>query len=290
MKNKFRNLNDQAKFHLEQLMEEIHHVAFNEGYEAGKLVGAVDSVEDNTITHEGKLLRKVNREAREGDYVRPSKQKYANLIDGEIYGPVFKGSGHLFVNGYQVYAEGHNRTTLTVEVFEDISDYAPDLPQFEKTANQQRAELIEKAKRFVKESIQNYYNFGLTEFEFVVNAEKRTVVALEQGNRTKKVYKKGIAKCDPSDVFNEWIGKAISLARALKIDIPVEFLQAVQPSEKVVGMIVKSYSSTRGYDVYRLVRSVSVSVYEKDAAHINSPTAEKSIIIDDTNAQYEVRS
>lgn len=66
---------------------------------------------------------------------------------------------------------------------------------------------------------------------FIVNEEKRTVVALMVETDTNKVGRKGIAKCHPDDCFNVHIGKAIALRRALDLEVPDEYLNAPQPAE-----------------------------------------------------------
>src|SRR5690625_1441266 len=86
--------------------------------------------------------------------------------------------------------------------------------------------------------------------EFVVDKEKRTVVALLRlayvgGN----VCRKGIAKCAPGDCFNVHIGKAISLRRALGLDVPDEYINAPQPTEVRVGDIIRWKTSYRNYRV-----------------------------------------
>lgn len=114
-----------------------------------------------------------------------------------------------------------------------------------KSPNQQRAELIQRAREFVKSrgmSDGRFYHSEkslLLNGEFIVNKEKRTVVCLLRGTQTRTVFSRGIAKCMPSDVFNADIGKAIALARALQIDIPQEFTVAVQPQKVVVGMMIQ---------------------------------------------------
>ncbi|MDP5273204.1 hypothetical protein [Chengkuizengella axinellae] len=55
-------------------------------------------------------------------------------------------------------------------------------------------------------------------FKFIINREKRTVVALRIYNR--KVENRSVAKCSPNDVFDEDIGKVIALRRALKFEVP----------------------------------------------------------------------
>lgn len=109
-----------------------------------------------------------------------------------------------------------------------------------KPANELRAEIIEKAKEFVKEQRDDMivvktdnphgYVVGVS---FIVNAEKRTVVALLRGIISDSVRAKDIAKCNPDDVFNEHIGKAIALGRALGKDVS-EFENAPQPNELAV--------------------------------------------------------
>ncbi|WP_427050402.1 hypothetical protein [Paenibacillus sp. TC-CSREp1] len=97
--------------------------------------------------------------------------------------------------------------------------------------------------------------------EFVVNTEKRTVVALlrpkygdlfhlETG--TFRVFK-GIAKCAPGAVFNVWIGKAIALRRALGLTIPAEYFEALNPTEVRVGDVV-TFEYVRSYGTeYRVL-------------------------------------
>lgn len=106
--------------------------------------------------------------------------------------------------------------------------------------NAERARIIAKAKEFVEKCrskkmvvegrLRNY----VVDSSFIVNADKRTVVALLVGVRKGLVRVEGIAKCNPDDVFNEHIGKAIALGRALGKDVS-EFENAPQPTEPVVG-------------------------------------------------------
>jgi hypothetical protein len=82
--------------------------------------------------------------------------------------------------------------------------------------------------------------------QFVVDREKRTVVALLVYKSSNKAWARGIAKCDPTDVFNEHIGKAIALRRALGLEIPAEYIYAPDPTEIRVGDVVEgTYSGTR---------------------------------------------
>ncbi|TCM89626.1 hypothetical protein EV294_11291 [Paenibacillus sp. BK033] len=80
------------------------------------------------------------------------------------------------------------------------------------------------------------YYAGWDEVKFVVNHDKRTVVALLSLEGT--VWARGIAKAAPGDVFNSHIGRAIALRRALGLEVPAEYTNAPQPSEPRVGDIV----------------------------------------------------
>lgn len=151
----------------------------------------------------------------------------------------------------------------------------------EKTANQKRAEVIEKAKAFLEEHCTD-------DFHFEVDKENRRILAW------KIFFKKvgydaltGVARCSPKDVFNEWIGKAIALGRALGLDVN-EFEQVVQPTEVLVGMVV----SYKGYQVTVKPPGAYNYVMTGDCA-IDSPLIlvhKYQVITDDTEAQYEVIS
>ncbi len=118
----------------------------------------------------------------------------------------------------------------------------------EKSAQARRDEIVEQSKADV-EKLSNYgdgvrYVTGTgsvatCKVEFVVNSDKRAVVALLKGLRTGKVYAKGIAKAAPDDCFNVHIGKAIALRRALCLAVPDEYLNAPQPTEVRVGDVIE---------------------------------------------------
>jgi hypothetical protein len=109
-----------------------------------------------------------------------------------------------------------------------------------KTDQERRDEIVENAKR----DIANLVEFANTDYaknvEFVVNREKRTVVALLKGFHSGRVFDKGIAKCSPNDCFNVHIGKAIALWRALGLSVPYEYMNVPQPTEVRVGDFIKS--------------------------------------------------
>jgi len=171
----------------------------------------------------------------------------------------------------------------------------------EKSPNELRAEIIEKAKEFVKEQRDDMivvkadnphgYVVGVS---FIVNAEKRTVVALLRGIISDSVRAKGIAKCLSGDVFNEHIGKAIAFGRALGKDVS-EFEDAVQPNEVVPGQIVETFKANS--DTYMVAEvqwsdgryiSYPDSVYKEKIGRVCRTSLEYGFkIIDDTNAIYK---
>ncbi|WP_102271341.1 hypothetical protein [Cytobacillus massiliigabonensis] len=127
-----------------------------------------------------------------------------------------------------------------------------------RTPQEIRDDIIEQAKRDVAEILGEYASFDITigrfvnqagTAKFIVNAEKRTVVALIHGYFTKDLYHRGIAKCAPTDCFNAHIGKAISLRRALGLEVPAEYLNAPQPTEVRVGDVIKRKGWTEGKPV-----------------------------------------
>ena len=192
-----------------------------------------------------------------------------------------------------------------------------------KSANQQRAELIQRAREFVErktESLKDspeidggwdfkerenprYCEF-ITNVEFLINDKKRTVVALLRMVNGIKIESKGIAKCMPDEVFNADIGKAIALARALSIPIPRVFLEAVQPSHYSVGQVVKRkdelFKTSCKYRVDRIGKGSTLTILRDNdyggSAICDTTTSldyeDENIkalqVIDDSNAQYEV--
>lgn len=271
-----------------------------------------NTVED-IIEFEGLKYRKVERKARKADYVSVSFANGKCFKPNKIYGPVFEDNG-LRVKAdpssggeYEitlVYNDFYDRTPETVDVYELIKEgLNPQIPMVDETIepltpNQQRAEIIEKAKKFVEvNSNKEHFHVpycdgsGLTSvifgssdaLEFVVNENKRTVVALIKSFSTRhEVYHRGITKCNPNDVFNEHIGKAIALGRALGLDVS-EFEQAVQPE--------------RAPEQIAMYGDKKVTFKDNDhghcdsdygTVHYSSTAAKNSRIINDTNAIYEV--
>ena len=102
--------------------------------------------------------------------------------------------------------------------------------------------------------------------QFVVNAEKRTVVCLLKSYYDNNVARRGIAKCMPEDCFNEHIGKAIALAKALKEDIPTQLTHSPQPEGFEVGDIVKS--SINGSYLWRITKITDKNYFESEVFRV----------------------
>lgn len=132
------------------------------------------------------------------------------------------------------YGEGYKQGKFDADM--DATYMRPK----EKTAQERRDEIVERAKADVEKLSNRHQRSQYCGYsvEFRVNNEKRTIVVLLKGVNTGIVYTRGIAKAAPSDCFNEHIGKAIALHRALGLEVPDEYLNAPQPTEVRVGDIV----------------------------------------------------
>jgi hypothetical protein len=157
----------------------------------------------------------------------------------------------------EVTSEFERRFNEDVEIM--VTDSIKEAQQF--NAQARRDEIVEQAKRDVEElktarnllGVRGYpYKDKFVAFaDFIVNKDKRTVVALIRYQDERKVLSRGIAKCHPNDCFNVHIGKAIALRRALGLDVPDEYLNAPQPTEVRVGDIAKSKRTGRVCKVKR---------------------------------------
>ncbi|ATH91716.1 hypothetical protein [Bacillus glycinifermentans] len=155
----------------------------------------------------------------------------------------------------------------------------------EKTAQERRDEIVEQAKADVERLRTNNRLWRTFDITFDINRENRTVEAI-----AKKVFSRtafyGTAICAPDDCFNEHIGKAIALHRALGLEVPDEYLNAPQPTEVRVGDVVECGSLK---DV-RHVKVVADGEYigtGLDKAVISSITVKHRLIriIDDSRTE-----
>lgn len=205
------------------------------------------------------------------------------------------------------YIEQHEKAVKAYKIYRESVVVEVEV----KSPNELRAEVIQRAKGVLEEWIDDvtycrgqhlkfycnrylpspYSSWGLIA-EFVVNTEKHTIVALLKGFETLEIATKGIAKCHPDDVFNEHIGKAIALGRALGKDVS-EFENAVQPTI-AVG---QRFKVTEEGSVYlkegEILRLIDDAGFEKLFGTPFTQTigdkllgAKQVTIIDDTNAIY----
>ncbi|MEK4789447.1 hypothetical protein [Bacillus sp. FSL K6-2971] len=152
----------------------------------------------------------------------------------------------------------------------------------EKSDQQKRDEIIEKAKEDVETLKMRNRLSKAFNIEISVNAENRSVeVTAKVPNSRKAFY--GIAKCAPVDCFNAHIGKAIALRRALGLEVPAEFLNVPQPTEVRVGDVINYHNAyilkVVDDDIQRTtkpVSTVSISALQGSGGGY--------VIIDDTGA------
>ncbi|QHZ52331.1 hypothetical protein [Paenibacillus larvae] len=119
-----------------------------------------------------------------------------------------------------------------------------------KSPQEIRDEIVEKAKADRGTLATRFYGGKLeytitapnpplaTYAEFIINRKKRTVVCILRSFGRNRVCFRGIAKCAPGDVFNSHIGRAISLRRALGLEVPAEYLNVPNPTKVREGDIV----------------------------------------------------
>ncbi|AKC02645.1 hypothetical protein CPT_Stills17 [Bacillus phage Stills] len=92
--------------------------------------------------------------------------------------------------------------------------------------------------------------------DFIVVKEKRKVICLLKDIETGKVVARGIAKCDPKDVFNVDIGSAIALYRALGLNVPLDYLNVPNPTDFETGQIVEWCSNSKVKPKYLIKKRV----------------------------------
>jgi len=175
--------------------------------------------------------------------------------------------------------------------FEDARRELTAPAPVEKTAQERRDEIVEQAKADINElknrnfyevpDADNFYNPYICTAEFIVNNQKRTVVALLRGANTSKVYARGIAKATPDDCFNVHIGKAIALHRALGLEVPDEYLNAPQPTEVRVGDVVRSTVDKSN----EYVIAKGEKAWHEGMAGLSSMVAKYGRIIDDSRTE-----
>ena len=279
---------------VELFKEEVEKLV-NEAYEKGKADAL--AVEDVVEKHEYKTVK---CKAKVGERVLITNEwinvGYKNGSVGTVAYVYDNGDGDIEVKEWTCPVNYREYEVIIEEQVQHLS------------ANQQRKEMIEQAREFVESKKNGRGHYDVYDpsspyspwrcnVEFIINEEKRTVVALLKGFDSSKIYAKGIAKCHPDEVFNADIGKAIALARALEVDVPKEFLNAVQPDELVKGQYVELLEETgelhvKG-EITEVIAENTVSFSEEDyldcldwAYEQTTLTGLNAKIINDTNAKY----
>lgn len=203
-----------------------------------------------------------------------------------------------------------NIVTLQESVQQDVASYS-NKTCHHLTANQKRARAIEMAKEFVEDQKSTLSGFvingdgGFKTYENVYSPVNRKtgikaacnaefvrkgnrVTCLLKGVESNQVYCVGRSECRVDDVFNERIGEAIALAKALDIveQLPPDILKAVQPDSFVKGMKIV-WKDYEGCINEREVEQLKgTRVYFTNESWM--PNDEVSII-DDTNADYSLQ-
>ncbi|WP_145412473.1 hypothetical protein [Paenibacillus xylanexedens] len=189
---------------------------------------------------------------------------------------------------------------VTDEEVVEISRIASEIQARAKSPQEIRDDIVKRAKEDVAGLLaQNHPDSclvlgvwlvarnGVTvtdRIDFVVDCNKRTVVALVVNIERKKVIGRGIAKCAPGDVFNAHIGRAIALRRALGLEVPAEYLEAPNPTEARIGDFVTTYGHLKFtvtqefsvHDVTRLMALGSASIID-DSRESDSAEPRKEV-------------
>lgn len=268
----------------DKLAEYIHYhkkavkayKAFREAVVSGVEVDKVEKVVE------------VKRKFKVGDKVRVLDTENEIATSGLRIGDVTEVLKYILSDSVVVLKSTHQTRRAY------FSESALELVE-EKTPNELRAEVIQRAKAVLvewKDRDGSYlhpspcgFHFN-TRVEFKVNTKKRVVVALLRNlGITENIRTKGIASCSKSDVYNEHIGKAIALGRALGKDVS-EFENAVQPDMPTVGHKFTCVYDDKEHEisVYDSWRASIEGTYEcltkedVDLGHIK--------LVDDTDAQY----
>ena len=178
-----------------------------------------------------------------------------------------------------------------------VSEIAHSLPEIK---NETRRLAIQVAKNSVKNSFEKDWKendvipswAGNLKAFFTVNRELRTVnVVLKYAyTGTDTIVGRGQATCDPTDVFNVHIGKAIALDRALGRVTDERILRAPNPDELTPGMVVFDGHLDESFVISTLMDNPSPKVYPGQAFKTVDDSgwlAQSQVVItEDTDAQY----
>lgn len=258
------------------------------------IVTLQESTAHGLVVHDGKVLVQVERKAREGDFVVFENLGTRFTINGKFYEVVerFGKCKYEDENFVYRYVDEWGGGTYP-KVYEVIGNLPQsDVVAVEKkcthlTANQKRARVIQMAKEFVEDQNCNA--------EFIRKGNRVTCLLKELD--TNKVRFVGRAECHVDDVFNEHIGQAVALAKALDIveQLPPDILNAVQPNKVVVGQRVKTSDGgvfVHGFEKSSMSERTGILVDHLFGNREDGFTwlpNEGVDIIDDTNADYALQ-
>ena len=181
----------------------------------------------------------------------------------------------------KAYGEGYEQGRFEQRLESDLDVVSKEVEG--KPPQERRDEIVEQAKGDIEVLKDNRFgmyiagNYVCTT-EFIVNKDKRTVVALLRGVMSGSVRARGIAKCLPNDCFNVHIGKAIALRRAMGLEVPYEYLNAPQPAEVRAGDVVRGEISGEKAIVSSVEGGWAYGTYESG----NELKSVKVIVIDDS--------
>ena len=153
---------------------------------------------------------------------------------------------------------------------------------YEKSDQQKRDEIVEKAKKDVRELLNSAHGY---DHGFIVNRAKRTVVYLRKVAGRTSVGLRGVAKCSPNDCFNAHIGKAIALRRSLRLPVPADYLNVPQPTEVRVGDVIRGVY-VGGKNTYeRKIAKIEGGRYTYDSGGFDYIEETDLVIIDDSRTE-----
>ncbi|WP_187248537.1 hypothetical protein NSU09_11195 [Bacillus sp. PS194] len=162
------------------------------------------------------------------------KSRFGDIVIGGAYS--YRFVVHYAKTNQDVVIISGDVNTVTTPVCTTLEER---LWKPEKSAQALRDEIVEQAKADVEDLFKRDIGYR---HDFIVNSEKRTVVALRKSFGEGYVRDRGITKATPDDCFNVHIGKAIALRRALGLAVPDEYLNAPQPTEVRVGDFISDDS------------------------------------------------
>ncbi|WP_340968194.1 hypothetical protein [Bacillus sp. PPSBB_11] len=152
---------------------------------------------------------------------------------------------------------------------------------YEKSDQQKRDEIVEQAEEDVRKLLDSANGY---DHEFIVNSAKKAVVYLRKVAGRTSVGLRGIAKCAPDDCFNVHIGKAIALRRALRHEVPAEYLNVPQPTEVRVGDVVRGRTALSMDTYEETVEEIAGGKYKYIGGDFDYTEDADLVVIDDSRA------